>query len=886
MQRLNDLLRLVVIGCVFVTHTALHAETPFNFETGAGHLPRAIVPSHYTVRIAPDLLSHTFTGHVRTEITVRETVDTIVMNAADLTIDAAAIHLDADATPVSLDHRLDPETQQLSLLLDNPLAPGTYSIELTYRGVINSNPEGFFYDRYLTDDGERQLFGTQMEVPDARRVLPCWDEPAFKATFDSTLVVPAHFVVSSNMPALREVALDGNRKAVTFARTPRMSTYLLAYFGGEFEILETQHRGVTLRILATQGKRDQGAYALEVTTQVLDYFADYFGVAYPLPKLDQVAIPNAFSNFGAMENWGSIAYVENLLLYDPASSAQATKENAFSVIAHEIAHQWFGNLVTMGWWDNLWLNEGFASWMATKATNDLNPDWKVWVRANSSKESAFNLDARASTHPIQLPGVTEMSAIDAFDAISYQKGQAFVRMLENYLGAEPFRDGIRRYMQRHAYSNTTTADLWNALAEASQQPVAQIAAAWTEQPAFPIITATLADEKLTLSQQRFSLDDPHATPLQWTVPLSIAPLEQLDRPSSHLLFPGETLTLPWSSASGPPKLNVNDAGYYRVLYDEDTRTALIDALPHLPEAEQLNLLGDTWALVQTGRLSTPDYLKVTLALRDSTSQPVWNSILNALATIDVWLWRDPSRDSFQRWVVTLLRPQLDRLGWEIQPGESPLVDTLRTGLIYRLGRCGDRAVIAECQARFRRYRQEPDSLTGGLRSSVLAVVGRYADPRTYEQLSRLAISTTSTEEKGELYDAMQHALDPTLARQTLELTHGEQLPTTIRNWNIMSVAGSGEHLDLAWDFTQQHAAELLAPLAAYGANSYLGYVVRNSSNPMHADQLEALSLKLRGEASLPEVRKTSGLIRLRATIRAREIPLLRAWLDQRLPPSN
>lgn len=875
---------LLASGLVAVTN--LSAEAPFDFATGAGHLPRTIAPSHYSLRIEPHLAERAFTGHVRTEITVRETVNAIVMNAADLTIVSATLLPGPDANPISLNARLDAETQQLSFSLDTPLVPGSYAIELAYRGVISGNPQGLFFDRYLTADGERELFGTQMEVPDARRVLPCWDEPAFKATFDSTLVVPSHFIVSSNMPAAREIPLDGNRKAVTFARTPRMSTYLLAFFGGEFETLTSTHRGINLRILTTAGKRDQGAYALEVTQQVLDYFTDYFGVAYPLPQLDQVAIPNAFSNFGAMENWGSIAYIETLLLYDPASSAQQTKEQVFEVIAHEIAHQWFGNLVTMGWWDNLWLNEGFASWMATKVTHDLNPEWKVWIRANASKERALQLDARASTHAVQLPGVTEMSAVDAFDAIAYEKGQAFVRMLEDYLGFESFRAGLRLYMQRHAYSNTTTADLWNALAEASGQPVAQISAGWTEQPGFPIITARLADEKLTLTQQRFSLDDPSAAALQWSIPVKLAPIEHLDQVSTHLVLPDAPLILPWSESFGPPKLNIGDAAYYRVLYDDRLATALTAALPDLPEAEQLNLLGDTWALVNAGRLHTPDYLAIVSSLRTSTSKPVWESILSALHQIDIWLLGDASREPFQRWVITLLRPQLDRLGWEIQPNESPLVDTLRTHIIVRLGRYGDEAVIAECQSRFQRYRQDPSSLTGSLRSSVLTVVGRYADPETYQQLNHLATSATSTEEKQELYQAVQSSLDPALARQTLELTLGEKLPVTIRNWNIMSVASGGEHIDLAWDFAKQHAAELLAPLAAYGANSYLGYVVRNSSNPRHADELESLSVQLRGETSLPEARKTSGLIRLRATIRAREIPLLRPWLNSQVRPTT
>ncbi len=862
----------------------LHAEAPFNFEAGAGHLPRSVVPTHYTLRLEPNLPDRTFSGQVRTDITVRETIAAIVMNANALEIESAFLDQGDGTTSQALRPSYDSKKQQLSLTPDTPLAPGNYRINISYHGVISDNPQGLFFDRYLTDDGQRELFGTQCEVPDARRILPCWDEPVFKATFDSTLVVPARFMAMSNMPVLREESLADDRKAVTFARTPLMSTYLLAFFGGEFEVLETTHRGTHLRIITTQGKHQQGAYALEITAQVLDYYADYFGTPYPLPQLDQIAIPNAFSNFGAMENWGAIAYMEQLLLYDPAKSSQNTRENIFETVAHEVAHQWFGNLVTMGWWDNLWLNEGFASWMATKATNDLNPDWKIWIRSNASKESAFNLDARASTHAIQLPDVTEYSAVDAFDAIAYSKGQAFVRMLENYLGFEPFRAGLRLYMQRHAYSNTTTADLWQALGEASQEPVTQIAASWTEQPGFPIIIASVSNEKLTLSQKRFTLDDPNPEPLQWTVPIILAPLDDLAHPSTYLLHPGETLTLDWPATQSPPKLNVNDAGYYRVLYDHDTVVALTAALPQLPEAEQLNLLGDTWALVQAGRLRTPDYLEVALALRASQSKPVWDSILRALSTIDVWLWDDPGRELYQQWVIDLLRPQYERLRWTAQPDESPLIDTLRTRIITRLGNYGDEAVIAEAQNRFRQYLSDPKSLTGGLRETVLNLAGRYANPDTYAQLHRLAIAAISAEEKEELYGAMQHALDPALARETLALTLGDQLPVTIRNWNIASVARNGEHIDLAWDFTKTHAAELLAPLAAYGANSYLARVVQNSSDPRLATELEALSLELRGETSLPEARKISGLIRLRAEIKAREVPGLLVWLRTQITP--
>ncbi|MDB4385071.1 M1 family metallopeptidase [Opitutaceae bacterium] len=863
--------------------TLLSAEAPFSFDSNAGHLPKTIVPTHYSVRLEMDLPNRAFTGHVRTEITARETVDTIVLSANALEIAEARMITDSGA--VVLPTTYDAETQQLSLHPSALLVAGDYIIELDYTGSINPNAEGFFFDRYTTPDGDKELFGTQCEVPDARRILPCWDEPAFKATFSSTLVVPEKFAVSSNMPAIRESSLGDGRKEVEFATSPLMSTYLLAYFGGEFEILEDMHRGVKLRIFTTEGKSQNGAYALEATKLVLDYFTDYFGVAYPLPQLDQIAIPNAFSGFGAMENWGAISYMETLLLYDPATSSQSTKENVFNVIAHEVAHQWFGNIVTMGWWDNLWLNEAFASWIDTKSTHDLNPDWNYWLKSNPSKEYALGLDARLATHPIQLPGVTEYGAIDAFDAIAYNKGQAFVRMLEDYLGERDFRAGIRLYMQRHAWSNTTTEDLWTALEDASGQPVREIASGWTLQSGFPVITATRDQSQLRLRQELFSIDDPNPPATMWSIPVSAAPLDNLAVGQKHLLADRE-IVVPWADTLGAPKINLNDVGFYRVVYDQDTFAAIVAALPDLPAAEQINLLGDTWALVSAGRVSATAFLEIAWALRDNSSDAVWRSILTALIEIDIWMLDRPERDDFHRWSINLLRPQIERLGWKPKSGESTADANLRSSIVYRLGIFGDQDAIVESQNQFSQYLEDPASIDGNMRPVVINVVGRYADEATYNRLWELYQKAINTEEKNALIRGMQHALDRDLAARTRELTLGEELPAAHRNYNLFYVSSRGEHLEETWAFTKEHAAELLAPLARYGANSYLGYIVNRSSDPAIAAELEAVQVQHRGEDALAEAQKTSGAIRLRARTRERELPGLSRWLKVHTSPSN
>lgn len=862
---------------VFLVVASAYAEPPFSFDTIDGHLPKTVVPRHYDVRLELDLPNRTFAGQVRTEITAREPVDQITMSANELTIHSA--ELVSESGNLELATAYDSTTQQLSLLLEETLPAGDYVIRLTYNGVINPNAEGFFYDRYTTPDGgTKEMFGTQCEVPDARRILPCWDEPAFKATFQSTLVIPEHFVATTNMPVLHEKLLGDGRKEVRFGKTPLMSTYLLAYFGGELEILEAIHNGVRLRILTTEGKSQNGAYALEVTKEVMDYFTDYFGLPYPLPQLDQVAVPNAFSGFGAMENWGCISYMETLLLYDPATSSQDTKEDVYSVVGHEVAHMWFGNIVTMGWWDNLWLNEAFASWMDSKVTDLKNSDWGIWLKSNRGKEYAMGLDARKATHPIQLTGVTEFGAIDAFDAIAYNKGQAFVRMLEDFLGEEPFREGIRLYMQRHQWSNTTTEDLWTALEDASGLPVREIAGGWVLQEGFPVITATVSDDQLHLSQERFSLDDPEATAHRWSVPISYAPINNLADRRLHLLEE-DMISLPWSPDLGSPKVNLDNVGFYRVVYDTDTFDAIVAALPGLPPAEQINLLGDTWALVSAGRVSAADYLAIASALRGSTDAAVWSSLNTVLVEVDLWLRGTPHRDTYHRWVRDLMQDQYARLGWDPVPGESTTDAQLRTTVIYRLGRYGDPAVIAEASRRFERFLEDPATLDGNMRPVVLNLVGRYADEETYNLLWDFYQTALDTESKRSYLRGIQHATDPVLAERTRQLTLGEALPATHRNYNLYYVATSGEHLADTWEFAKEHAAELIAPLAEYGANSYLRYIVTSANDPRYADELETAQVAVRGESALPEARKTSGQIRLRAQISEREVPALVRWLE-------
>ena len=452
---------------------AAGAEAPFSLDSTPGQLPKSVVPRHYELKLQPDLATLTTRGSMIVEIEVRQPVREIILNALDLEITSAII-----AAPLAMPLKvtLDSARQTATFGLPMQLAPGTYRMALEFNGTVSEQAQGLFYVKYAAPGGRKVMLATQMEPADARRMFPCWDEPVFRATFDLTVILPEKLLAVSNLPVQRQTALPGGLTEVVFARTPPMASYLVLLAAGEFEELTGEAEGVKLRIITTAGKREQGRYALESTRKLLGYYNRYFGIKYPLPKLDQIAIPGGFS--GAMENWGAITYNESMLLLDPGVSSQQTRQEIFVTLAHEISHQWFGDLVTTAWWDNLWLNEGFATWMATKATGHFNPEWQMWLKEAPEINSVMGDDARGSTHPLQTPVLNESQATDAFDSITYQKGEALLRMLECYLGEEPFQRGVHEYLAAHAYSSTTTADLWEALEKSSGQPVKTLAPGW------------------------------------------------------------------------------------------------------------------------------------------------------------------------------------------------------------------------------------------------------------------------------------------------------------------------------------------------------------------------------------------------------------------------
>lgn len=865
--------------------TTLNAEKPFDFASTPGKLPKQVVPEEYTIRIAPDLGKFTLAGSETVKLKVRQPVRRLVLNALEIKITNAS--LDGKVIPESA-LKLDPKQETLTITLASELPAGPHSLELNFTGKINQQGQGLFYAPYQEQGtgAKKIMLGTQFEATDARRFFPCWDEPSFRARFQLTVVVPENFTAMSNMPVEKETKVAGG-KEVRFAATPPMASYLNVFCAGELDGIEAKTKDITHGVIATKGKAEMGHYALESSQQILDYYNDYFGVPYPLPKLDHIAVPGGFG--GAMENWGGITYYESRLLFDPEKSSEETKQNIYEVIAHETAHMWFGDLVTMAWWDNLWLNEGFASWMGTKCTAKFNPQWEVWLsksiprdptrRPGIGREAAMESDARSTTHPIQQTIATEAEASSAFDDITYRKGMSFIRMLESFLGENVFRDGIRKYIAAHKLSNSTTADLWNSLSEASGKPVGEIAAGWTQQPGFPVVKIGHDPSgKITLTQERFTVHFPKAPPLEWKIPLTYSVAGEAV-PAS-LLMTSKTVSLPNIPAGRAIKLNVEGAGNYRVEYDEASWKLLLAELPNLSSADRVNLLVDAWALVQANRAPLSLYLDLVEKLPTKTELAEREQIMHVFDFIDRLIVGQPQRDQFQKYARSILRPSFEQVGWEPKSGEPSRIASLRASLINALGDLNDEEIVAGSRERFQKFLAEPASLAPDLRAPVFAVVGCYADEATWDKLHELGLKTTSIEEKQNYYDALACAIDPKLAARTLEISLGDELPTSRAIYLVSKVARQSEQPEVAWQFAKAHMKQLLAKTDALAANSYAPGLFTFFSDAARLSELERYAKSDLPPTAAKDVAKAIEEVGFRAEFKPRLLTQIAAGISE------
>ena len=673
-------------------------------------LPTTVRPKKYQLRLQPDFSNFTFQGEETVDVEVVDSTAEIVLNAADLKINSAVLHRNGRSSTAT-NIVLDSSRQTATLTFAEPIPAGDASLEISFTGDLNDKLHGFYRSEYTDPDGEtRFLATTQFEATDARRAFPCWDEPAHKASFDLTLVIPSDLVAVSNNPVVEEVAVDGGLKSLRFGETPVMSTYLLAFIIGDLVAIHQQaNERTTVGIYTTRGKEEQGRFALDTSVKLLGFFNDYFGIPYPLEKLDHIAIPDFAA--GAMENWGAITYRETALLVDEENSSAGTRQRVAEVIAHEMAHMWFGDLVTMEWWDDLWLNESFASWMGNKAVDWLFPEWEMWTQfVNMDTNRALSLDGLKNSHPIEQEVKNPAEVSQLFDAISYSKGASVIRMLENYLGEETFRKGLNRYLSAHMYANARTQDLWSALETESGQPVTAIMDSWVKQMGYPVLQVESersgGQTRLSVTQERFVYDrllgdsEPDIDTEVWRVPISAS---QGGQESGVIVMDGRQaqLDVPGDGA-GWVKLNPLQTGFYRVNYSNEDWQRLVPAIESLElhATDRLGIQNDAYALSRAGLLPVTQFLSLAKAYRNEDDASVWSDLASNLRDIEQLISEEPVHSAYQGFARDIFGPAARKIGWEPKSGEGHLDALLRSPVLsqqlprHRRHSPGNRAVPA------------------------------------------------------------------------------------------------------------------------------------------------------------------------------------------------
>ncbi len=835
-------------------------------------LPDDVVPDAYRIAVTPHAAEATFDGSVEIDVQVRRRTDRIVLDSADLAIAGASLSGEPGAPRIAL----DAERQRATFTFAHPLALGRHTLRIAYSGKIQDQAAGLFRLKVATPDGEATSLFTMFEDSDARRFVPSWDEPARRATFDLTVTVPADQMAIGNMPVASTEALPGNLKRVRFATTPKMSTYLLFFGLGDFERVHRDVAGVDVGVVVRRGSGAQAAYALDAAARILPYYNAWFGTPYPLPKLDMVAGAGGSVTFGAMENWGAIFYFERDLLIDPKLATEEDRHRVFEVVAHEVAHQWFGDLVTMAWWDDLWLNEGFASWMEVKATKELHPEWQGWPSKAAGKQDAMDIDARRGTHPV-IMRIDDVSQTEgAFDTITYAKGSQVVRTLEATMGDDAFRDGVRRYIAAHAYGNTVTDDLWQSLDEHATRPVRAIARDLTLRPGVPMIVEHGARcvggrTEVTLSQDQFTISGAHGG--RWHAPVTVA---VLGGGSARAVVEGPEPRVVAVPGCGPVVVNAGQSSYLRVRYSEAGLAALTQRFAQLGVDDQLGLLADTQALALAGRLPMGTLLGLMRQVPASADAVVIRMLVDQLTDLDVLYDGLPTQPAFRTFARSLLDPVFARVGWQVAAGEPAETATLRVELIEALGQLDDPAVTAEVAARFKRALVEPASLQGDLREAVLSVVAQRADAPTWDTLHGLAQSAPSPLEKAALYQLLGLARERALADRALALAISGEPPATVAG-GLLRIAGAS-HPGATLDFIAAHW-DRVEPLFGEGAGATIAARFFNTgADRAMLPRLDAFVRAHVPAATRERIVKVAARIQDRATVREQRLPQADRWL--------
>ncbi|MFZ0760770.1 MAG: M1 family aminopeptidase [Candidatus Sulfotelmatobacter sp.] len=846
----------------------------------AQRLPEIARPENYKLTFTPDLEKATFDGDETISIRALKPTSEITLNAVD--IDFHEISITSRGRTQKAKVTPEKDKEMVVLAVEKPMPAGLATIHITYSGILNDEMRGLYMGK---DDQGRKYAATQFEATDARRAFPSFDEPDYKATFDIAAVAGKGQVAISNSKVTSDTPGPGDRHTVRFATTPKMSSYLAALVVGNFEYIEGEADGIPIRVYSTPGKKEMGRFALETAERVLSYYDKYFNIKYPYGKLDLVGIPD-FSA-GAMENTGCITFREVLLLIDEKQASVDMKKEIASVIAHEMAHQWFGDLVTMKWWDDIWLNEGFATWMSSKPIEAWKPEWHFNLDDVSDAENTMNTDSLANTRPIHQAANTPAQIEELFDGIAYGKAAAVLRMLESYLGEQTFRAGVNAYLQQHRYANATADDFWDAQARTSKKPVDQIMPTFVKQAGVPIINVKSQcsgnSTAVTLDQRRYYFDqEKFQAPNDqlWEVPLCMKSSAGQGAVKCELLKKSqETFMLPGCSTW--VLANAGATGYYRVGYQPDAVRALAsDAESKLSPAERIALQADIWASVRVGREPVGDYLALAQGLGSDRNRAVLEDVLSQLNYIGEYLVTDNDRESYRAWMRQYLTPMLNDVGWQPKPGDTDEQKTLRAHLFYALGYdARDPEVLARARKIADQALNNPASVDQNLAGSAFTLAAMTGDPAFYDRLMGELKNPKSPEDYYVYLFTLAHFGDQDLLRRTLDFA----ISPAVRSQDALSLIArvmrnpSGEKL--AWDFVLSHWEAVKKVGGPFASAEVVG-VSGSFCDAGMRDQVEDFYAAHRIAAAERTYRQSIERINNCVALKSQQQPQLASWLGK------
>ena len=767
-------------------------------------LPSYISPVSYKLTLQPDLESFTFSGNEIIKIKIDKEVNHITLHSKDIDIETIK-YTSNKKEQFSSKIIYDVKKETATFYFKNKIKKGQGELSIIFSGIINDNLRGFYKSKYLLNKEEKYIATTQFEATDARRAFPCFDEPAHKATFEVSLIIPnKHTAISNTLPINIKEHNEGY-KIVSFSPTPRMSTYLLAFIVGEFEYVEGKTKeGVQIRVFTTEGKKHQAKFALDVAIKSIEFYNDYFDIPYPLPTLDLIAIPDFQS--AAMENWGAITFRETAILIDEKNSSTSNKQWVAIVVAHELAHQWFGNLVTMKWWTDLWLNEGFASYMENFCIDTIFPHWHVWNLFLADRYAlALRLDSLSNSHPIEVRVNHPDEISEIFDMVSYAKGSAVIRQLALYIGADNFRDGLRHYLKKHSYNNTDTVDLWNSFEKVSKKPVNKIMSSWTKETGYPLITVTKKVNEFYLKQERFFSSRIYAKKYKdsdkkknlWFIPIKY----ESNNETINLLMTRKTVPLVGTSIG---KINKGEDTFTRVCYNNIILEKLQKEIQNnnISTRDRLGIIRDLFALAEGGYIKTDIALQFALNYKSEKEYIVWAEIAEGINKIYNLISKETSVDKYKAYALSLFSPLSEEMGFEKRENDKHSDILLRSLAISQSAYYGDKKIIKEAQKIFANKIVFP--IDADIRGVVFNIVASNGGIKEWKMFKKLYDETEMHEEKNRYGMALTKFKDKEILIKTLEFITSNKVKLQDSPFFIASVWQNRNGRDLTWNFIKSN----------------------------------------------------------------------------------